>query len=77
MHRGRNDLAAGALAESKILGGQNVIVIADEIETAFTYGQDWPLGSALSMVLIIIIAVLAIYGISRVDLDAIMGKKDS
>jgi spermidine/putrescine transport system permease protein len=68
-------LAAGALAESKILGGQNVIVIADEIETAFTYGQDWPLGSALSMVLIIIIAVLAIYGISKVDLDAIMGKK--
>ncbi len=68
-------LGAGALAESKILGGQNVIVIADEIETAFTYGQDWPLGSALSMVLIVIIAVLAIYGISKVDLDAIMGKK--
>ncbi len=68
-------LAAGALAESKILGGQTVIVIADEIETAFTYGQDWPLGSALSMVLIVIIAVMAIFGISRVDLDAIMGKK--
>ncbi|GJL82608.1 MAG: spermidine/putrescine ABC transporter permease [marine bacterium B5-7] len=68
-------LAAGALAESKILGGQTVIVIADEIETAFTYGQDWPLGSALSMVLIVIIAVLAIYGIAKVDLDAIMGKK--
>jgi spermidine/putrescine transport system permease protein len=70
-------LAAGALAESKILGGQTVIVIADEIETAFTYGQDWPLGSALSMVLIVIIAVLAIYGIAKVDLDAIMGKKST
>jgi len=68
-------LAAGALAESKLLGGQNVIVIADEIETAFTYGQDWPLGSALSMVLIVIIGVLSVYGIARVDLDAIMGKK--
>ncbi len=68
-------LAAGALAESKILGGQTVIVIADEIETAFTYGQDWPLGSALSMVLITIIAALAIYGIAKVDLDAIMGRK--
>ncbi|KAA3624340.1 MAG: ABC transporter permease [Proteobacteria bacterium] len=68
-------LAAGALSESKILGGQTVIVIADEIETAFTYGQDWPLGSALSMVLIVIIATLAIYGITKVDLDAIMGKK--
>ncbi len=68
-------LAAGALAESKLLGGQAVIVIADEIETAFTYGQNWPLGSALSMVLIAIIGGLAIFGIARVDLDRIMGKK--
>ena len=68
-------LAAGALAESKLLGGQAVIVIADEVETAFTYGQDWPLGSALSMILILIIGSLAIFGISRVDLDAIIGRK--
>ena len=68
-------LAAGALAESKLLAGQAVIVIADEIETAFTYGQDWPLGSALSMVLVLIIGSLAVYGISRVDLDAVMGRR--
>ena len=68
-------LAAGALAESKLLGGQTVIVMADEVETAFTYGQDWPLGSALSMVLIAIIGSLAIYGVSKVDLDTIMGRK--
>jgi len=68
-------LAAGALAESKLLGGQTVIVIADEVETAFTYGQDWPLGSALSIVLISIIGGLAIYGVSRVNLDEIMGRK--
>ena len=68
-------LAAGALVESKLLGGQAVIVIADEIETAFTYGQDWPLGSALSMILIFIIGGLAIFGISRVSLDTIMGRK--
>lgn len=68
-------LAAGALAESKLLGGQSVIVIADEVETAFTYGQDWPLGSALSMILIIIIGLLAIFGISRIDLDTIMGRR--
>lgn len=36
-------LAAGALAESKILGGQVVIAIADDVETAFTFGQNWPL----------------------------------
>ena len=68
-------LAAGALAETKILGGQAVIAIADDIETAFTFGQDWPLGSALSVILILVIGGLALFGVSRVDLDAIMGKK--
>ena len=68
-------LAAGAVAESKILGGQAVIVISDDIETAFTFGQNWPLGAALSLILIAIIGGLAIFGISRVDLDAIMGRK--
>ena len=68
-------LAAGALAESKLLGGQTVIVIADEVETAFTYGQNWPLGSALSIVLILIIGSLAVFGVGRVDLDKIMGRK--
>ena len=68
-------LAAGAVAESKILGGQAVITITDDIETAFTFGQDWPLGSALSVILIAIVGTLALLGISRVDLDQIMGKK--
>lgn len=68
-------LAAGALAESKILGGQAVIAIADDVETAFTFGQNWPLGSALSMILIFIIGGLALFGVSKVDLDAIMGRK--
>ncbi|MGC9368184.1 MAG: ABC transporter permease [Paracoccaceae bacterium] len=68
-------LAAGALAESKILGGQAVIVIADDIETAFTFGQNWPLGAALSMILIVLIGTLAIAGIAKTDLDAIMGRK--
>jgi spermidine/putrescine transport system permease protein len=68
-------LAAGAMAESKLLGGQAVIVIADEVETAFTYGQNWPLGSALAMILILIIGSLAIFGVARVDLDTIMGRR--
>lgn len=68
-------LATGALAESKLLGGQAVIVMADEIETAFTYGQNWPLGSALSMVLILIIGTLAVAGVARVDLDRVMGRR--
>jgi len=68
-------LTAGAVAESKLLGGQAVIVFANDIETAFTYGQNWPLGAALSMILIIIVGGLAIFGMSWIDLDAIMGRK--
>lgn len=68
-------LAAGAVAESKILGGQVVIAIADDVETAFTFGQNWPLGSALAMILIVIIGGFALFGVSRIDLDAIMGRK--
>ena len=68
-------LAAGAVAESKHLGGQAVIVIADEVETAFTYGQNWPLGSALAMVLIMIIGTIAVVGIQRFNLDEILGRQ--
>lgn len=68
-------LAAGAVAESKLLGGQAVIVIADEVETAFTYGQNWPLGSALAMVLISIIGVIAIAGLRHFNLDEILGRQ--
>ena len=68
-------LTAGAIAESKLLGGRAVIVISDEIERAFTYGQNWPLGSALAMTLIAVVGSLAIFGVTRIDLDAIMGRK--
>lgn len=68
-------LAAGALAEAKLLGGQAVIVIAQEVETAFTYSQDWPLGSALSTMLIVIVGVLAVFAISRINLDTLMGRR--
>lgn len=68
-------LATGAMAEAKLLGGQAVVVIGDEIETAFTFGQNWPLGSALAILLILIIGALAVFAVSRLDLDSIMGRK--
>lgn len=68
-------LAAGAMAESKLLGGRAIITIADEVQTAFTYGQNWPLGAALAMVLIAIIGTVAIWAISKADLDKMMGGK--
>lgn len=62
-------LALGSIAESKILGGQSIIMIAQEIETAFTYAQNWPLGSALATLLILITAVLVLLMLKRIDLD--------
>lgn len=68
-------LGAGAIAESKILGGQSVITIAQDIEIAFTYAQNWPLGSALALLLVAIVSGLALYVLSKLDLDRILGKK--
>ena len=68
-------LSLGSLAESKILGGQAVIMIADDIETAFTFSQNWPLGSALSVLLIVLVGSLVLYMLRRLDLDAILGRR--
>ena len=38
--------------EAGILGGQSVVVIAKAIEQRFNYAQDWPLGSALSVMVV-------------------------
>jgi len=68
-------LSLGSLAESKILGGQAVIMIADDIETAFTFGQNWPLGSALSVLLLGLAGTLVLSLLKRLDLDAILGQR--
>ena len=68
-------LAIGATAEAKILGGQSVIVISHDIEIAFTYSQNWPLGSALAVVVTIFIGVLTLALLARLDLDRILGRR--
>jgi spermidine/putrescine transport system permease protein len=68
-------LAAGAVAEAKILGGQSVITITQDIEVAFTYAQNWPLGSALALILVAIVSGLSLAAMSRLDLDRILGKR--
>ena len=67
-------LCAGAMAEAKVLGGSKVLTMADEIETAFTYKQNWPLGSALSVILIVTVAGIALFTLRKIDLDRILGK---
>jgi len=68
-------LALGSLAESKILGGQVVIMIADDIESAFTFAQDWPKGSMLSAILIAFSGTLVFFLFRRIDLDRIIGRR--
>jgi spermidine/putrescine transport system permease protein len=68
-------LSLGSLAESKILGGQAVVMIADDIESAFTYAQNWPKGAVLSVLLIIFSGVLVYFLFQRIDLDRIIGRR--
>lgn len=68
-------LAIGAVAEAKILGGQSVIVVSHDIEIAFTYSQNWPLGSALAVVVSLFVATLTLWGLARLDLDRILGRR--
>jgi spermidine/putrescine transport system permease protein len=68
-------LALGSLAESKILGGQRVIMIADDIESAFTFAQNWPRGAALSVLVMVISGGLVLLLLLRLDLDRIMGRR--
>jgi spermidine/putrescine transport system permease protein len=68
-------LAVGAIAEAKILGGQTVIPITHDIEIAFTYAQNWPLGAALSVLLMLVVGVLVLLVLRRFDLDAVLGRR--
>jgi spermidine/putrescine transport system permease protein len=68
-------LAVGAIAEAKVLGGQKVIPITHDIEIAFTYAQNWPLGSALAVLLMAVVGALVLLVLRRFDLDLLLGRK--
>jgi spermidine/putrescine transport system permease protein len=68
-------LALGSLAESKILGGQAVILIADDIESSFTFAQNWPKGSVLSVLLIALSGAIVFFLFRKIDLDRIIGRR--
>jgi spermidine/putrescine transport system permease protein len=67
-------LAARGVAEAKILGGQSIIVITHDIEIAFTYAQNWPLGAALAVLLMLVIGGLTLLALRHLDLDRILGR---
>jgi spermidine/putrescine transport system permease protein len=68
-------LAVGAIAEAKVLGGQSVIPITHDIEIAFTYAQNWPLGAALAVLMTLLVGGLVLAVLRRFDLDRILGRR--
>ncbi|WP_051328999.1 ABC transporter permease [Geminicoccus roseus] len=68
-------LAAGAISEAKILGGTAVVMIAQDIQKEFTFAQNWPKGSALSVLMILLAGGLALTLLKRIDLDGIFGRR--
>lgn len=68
-------LAVGAVAEAKVLGGQSVVPITHDIEIAFTYAQNWPLGAALAVLLMTVVGLLVLALLRRLDLDAVLGRR--
>ena len=65
-------LSLGANAEMSILGGQAVTVITRAIEQRFNYAQDWPLGAALTMLVILLTALVVFPVLRRIDLDRLL-----
>lgn len=68
-------LTAGALTEAKIMGGQAVVTVAMDIQKEFGFAQNWPKGSALCVLLIVLAGGLAVTALKRIDLDMIFGRK--
>lgn len=67
-------LSLGANAEMSILGGQVVTVVTRAIEQRFNYAQDWPLGAALTMLVILITALVVLPILRRIDLDRLISR---
>ncbi len=65
-------LALGANAEAAILGGRAVVVATQAIEQRFGYAQDWPMGSALTALMIAATVAVVFPVLRRLDLDRLI-----
>jgi spermidine/putrescine transport system permease protein len=62
----------GAYVTPRILGGGKQMMIGNFIELQFGQGRNWPLGAALSMVLLVVVTVALLYYVRAVN----GGRKD-
>ncbi len=68
-------LSLGAMVEAQVLGGSAVVPYADDIHHAFSFQQNWPLGSALAVILLAITLILIIVVLRYVDVDKLLGSR--
>jgi spermidine/putrescine transport system permease protein len=68
-------ISLGAFSEAKFLGKGVIVTIAQDVESAFTFAQNWPRGSALSVLLIVLAGAAVFLAIRRIDLDRMMGRR--
>ena len=68
-------ISLGAFSEAKFLGKGVIVTIAQDIESAFTFGQNWPRGSALSVLLILLAGAAVWLAMRRVNLDRMLGNR--
>ena len=68
-------ISFGAFSEAKFLGKGVIVTIAQDIESAFTFGQNWPRGSALSVLMIVLAGSAVWLAMRRVNLDRMLGKR--
>jgi len=68
-------ISLGAFSEAKFLGKGVIVTIAQDIESAFTFGQNWPRGSALSVLLIILAGCAVFLAMRRINLERMLAKR--
>lgn len=68
-------ISLGAFSEAKFLGKGVIVTIAQDIESAFTFGQNWPRGSALSVLVIMIAGAAVWMALRRIDLDKMLARR--
>jgi spermidine/putrescine transport system permease protein len=68
-------LSLGSMVEAQVLGGSVVTTFADDMHHAFSFQQNWPLGSALSVILLAITLGLIILVLRYVDLDKLLSSR--
>jgi spermidine/putrescine transport system permease protein len=67
-------LSLGADVEAKILGGGSIFTMASNIEYSFGYSQNWPLGSAQAVGLLLITVVAGVIILRMIDLQEIASR---